>query len=149
MSRIKLAFPLHVHFATELPVRISDINYGGHLGNDAVLSLLHEARVRFLRQSGYTEQNIEGVGIIMADVVIVYKAEGFYGDILNAEVTVTNIEATGCDIFYRLSKKEDGTEVAVAKTGIVFFDYEHRKPVRTPRRFGERFALHGELGETP
>jgi hypothetical protein len=46
-----------------------DINYGGHLGNDAVLSLVHEARVRFLKQQGYTENNIEGAGIIMADAI--------------------------------------------------------------------------------
>ena len=48
MSRIKLALPDRWTFSTELPVRISDINYGGHLGNDAVLALAQEARVRFL-----------------------------------------------------------------------------------------------------
>ena len=40
MARIKLDMPDNYIFSTELPVRISDINYGGHLSNDAMLSML-------------------------------------------------------------------------------------------------------------
>jgi acyl-CoA thioesterase FadM len=81
MPRIKLDLPKHFHFTTEIPIRISDINYGGHLGNDAVLSILHESRVRLLLEHGYSEFNVEGVGIIMTDSAIVYKSEAFYGEL--------------------------------------------------------------------
>ena len=54
MARIKIAVPPQFTFSTQIPVRITDINYGGHLGNDALLALLHEARVQFLRRYGYT-----------------------------------------------------------------------------------------------
>ena len=51
MARVKLQLPANFLFSTEIPIRISDINYGGHLGNDAVLSIVHEARIQFLQQS--------------------------------------------------------------------------------------------------
>jgi acyl-CoA thioesterase FadM len=53
MPRIKIEMPEHFTYTTEMPVRISDINYGGHLSNDSIVSLIHEARVRFLAQYNY------------------------------------------------------------------------------------------------
>lgn len=135
MARIKLDMPENYLFSTEMVVRISDINYGGHLGNDAVLSLIHEARVRFLRQYGYTEMDVEGYGIIMTDSAIVYKAEGFYGERVQIDVTVGDFNKYGCDIYYLLSNKETAVEIAHAKTGIVFFDYDVRKVVTVPEPF--------------
>ena len=49
MARVKLTLPDACHFHTEVAVRIGDINYGGHLGNDAVLSLAHEARLQYFK----------------------------------------------------------------------------------------------------
>lgn len=49
MSRVGLSLPSQFDFGTELAVQASDINYGGHLGHDAAVSLLHEARRRWLR----------------------------------------------------------------------------------------------------
>ena len=45
--KIKFKVPSKYHFETKLKIRVSDLNYGGHLGNDSVLSLAHESRVRF------------------------------------------------------------------------------------------------------
>jgi acyl-CoA thioester hydrolase len=140
MPRIKIELPKHFHFSTELSIRISDINYGGHLGNDAVLSLVHEARVRFLKQHGYTELSIEGVSIIMADAVVVYKSEGFHGDTVIIDVAVGEFQNAGCDFFYRLVNKESGSEIARVKTGIVFYDYSAKKTVAVPAKFREKFT---------
>jgi len=46
MARIKIEIPDKFIYKTEIPIRITDINYGGHLGNDSLLSIIHEARVR-------------------------------------------------------------------------------------------------------
>ncbi len=140
MARIKIDLPSHFDFSTEMPIRISDINYGGHLGNDAVLALVHEARVRFLKHLGYSELDIEGVGIIMSDAAVVYKAEGFHGDILSIEIAVGEFGNAGCDFFYRLTNRETGQEVARVKTGIVFHDYAATKTVAVPAKFRERFS---------
>jgi acyl-CoA thioester hydrolase len=135
MARVKLDLPDRYEFSTDITVRITDINYGGHLGNDAMLSLIHEARMRFLNHHGFTEANVDGAGIIMTDAVIVYKTECFYGDILRFEVGVRDIGKSGCDIVYRIFSKEKGSEVARAKTGIVFFDYAKRMIMEVPDAF--------------
>lgn len=135
MARIKLDMPDNYLFSTELCVRISDINYGGHMGNDAVLSMVHEARLRFLKHYHYAEFDVEGAGIIMTDSAIVYKAEGFHGDRIQVDVTVADFNKYGCDLYYLLSNKDSAVEIAHAKTGIVFFDYNERKVVTVPEGF--------------
>jgi len=135
MARAKLDLPEKFGFSTEIPVRISDINYGGHLGNDSVLSLVHEARIRFLNALGFTEFNIDGLGIIMTDAVILYKSEAFYGDMLTIEVTTADFSKRGCDFLFKITNKNTGKEVARAKTGIVFFDYSQKKIAHVPEIF--------------
>ena len=139
MARIKIDLPQSFHFTTDIPVRIDDINYGGHLGNDAVLSFLQEARVRMLKQYGWSEIDIDGVGLIMSDAAVMYKSEAFHGDVLSIEVTVAEMSRAGCDFVYRMTSKATGKEVARAKTGVVFFDYTARKIVGVPERFRRQF----------
>jgi acyl-CoA thioester hydrolase len=133
--RIKLEMPSVYLFKTELTVRITDINYGGHLGNANVLALMHEARVRFLKSFGYSEIDVEGFGTIMLDSVVIYKSQAFAGDVLQIEVTAGDFSRLGCDIFYRITKKEGGAEVVLAKTGIAVFDYVNQKRVSPPEAF--------------
>jgi acyl-CoA thioester hydrolase len=135
MARVKLELPESYLFSTELMLRVSDINYGGHLGNDAVLSLAQEARVQFLRSHGWSEHDVAGVGIIMVDAVVVYKSEAFLGDVVTIDVAVADIQQLGCDFLFRIMKKASGKEIARVKTGIVFFDYSSRKPAPVPDRF--------------
>ena len=140
MARTKLHLPDSFPFSTEIPIRISDINYGGHLGHDAILPLTHEARIHFLASMGYNEGDIEGLTYIMADAVIVYKSQAFHGQTLTVEVGVQDFGKSGCDFVYRLANRETGAEVARVKTGMVFFDYHQGKPVEVPQGFRERFA---------
>lgn len=135
MSRVKIDVPDKFIFSTEIPLRISDINYGGHLGNDAVLSIFQEARIRFLNQFEYSEVNIEGSSIIMVDAAVQYKSQGFYGDVLLVELTVDDIQRIGCDFIYRAFNKQSGKEVARGKTGITFYDYKNNKLVSVPEPF--------------
>ena len=140
MGRIKLEMPSAYAFRTELTVRITDINYGGHLGNDSVLGLMHEARVRFLNSFGYSELNIEGFGTIMLDSVVIYKAQAFAGDVLQIEVAAGDFSRIGCDIFYRITNKLSGAEVVLAKTGIAVFDYAGQKRVSPPAAFVQKLG---------
>lgn len=137
MDRVRLDLPKSFHYATEIRVRTTDLNYGGHLGNDTVLSLLQEARLRFFKAHGFSEQHfikVDGYGIIISDAVIVYKSQAFYADLLAIEIAVANLGIHGCDLFYRMTNKENGKEVVRAKTGIVFYDYETQKIAKMPDR---------------
>jgi acyl-CoA thioesterase FadM len=135
MARVKIELPKKFMFKTEIAIRITDLNYGGHLGNDSVLSICHEARLRFLKHLSYSELNVEGSGIIMSDAAIQYKGEGFHGDELIIEIGVSDFTKKGCDFVYRLLNKESGKKVALVKTGIVFYDYNLKKIATTPEKF--------------
>ena len=135
MARIKIDLPEKFIFSTEITPRITEMNYGGHLGNDAFLAIVHEARVRFLAAHQWSEMDIAGCSLIMVDAAIMYLAEVFYGDTLQIDVAVADMSRSGCDFVFRLSAGENGREVARAKTGIVFFDYRKKKVVRMPEVF--------------
>ena len=135
MSRVKLDLPETFSFSTELDVRIADVNYGRHLGNDVVLAFAHEARLRFLKSFGFSEIDAGGVGMIMLDAVVVYKSQAFHGDRLKIEVAVADPGPCGCDFLYRLTEKASGREVARVKTGLAFFDYEKNRIAKMPDRF--------------
>ena len=137
MARISIDLPTSFNFTATIPVRITDLNYGGHVGNDTILSIIHEARVQFLKSFGYSEKDLGGVGMIMSDVVINFKNELFYGDVVNASVAVKDIGRASVDIVYLLKKGD--VVVAEAKTGMVCFDYERRKVTAIPE--GVRVVL--------
>ena len=141
MARIKLTLPDFFPFRCTIPIRVTDLNYGGHVGNDTILSLVHEARMRYLHSLGYTEMNLAGVGLIMSDAAIEFKAELFWGEDLRAEVAAHELSRAGFDLYYRLSKS-DGTPVALDKTGMICFDYAAKKVVSIPDEV--RSKLTGE-----
>jgi len=138
MARIKIDLPDQFPFTTEIPVRITDLNYGAHVGNDTILSLIHETRMQWLLNLGYTsELSIEGIGLIMADAGIEFKSELFYGEKIFASLAVTGLTKIGFDIYYKLEKgnSAERTVVALAKTGMLCFDYQKRKIASVPEEF--------------
>ena len=138
MARIKIDLPDKFSFTTSIPVRITDINYGGHVGNDAILSLIHEARMQFLKQSGYSELKFGSVGLIMADAGIEFKSELFYGDTVIVSVACGEFSKISFDIYYKLEKNltqipdEKRVLVATAKTGMVCYDYSNKRIAAIP-----------------
>ncbi|WP_411821412.1 acyl-CoA thioesterase [Leptospira sp. 'Mane'] len=140
MARIKLELPEVWHFSTIINIRIGDINFAGHLAHDAILSLVHESRALLFHDNGWGELDVEGKGIVVADVVITYANEAFFRDILRFDLAVTEFTKKGCDIYYRIIRVGDEKEIARAKTGIVFFNYEERKPAEVPSGFVKRFT---------
>ncbi len=134
MERVKINLPGSFHYSTTIAIRITDLYYGGHVGNDSFLSLIHEARLQFLKHHGYTEMDIEGVGLIMCDVAIEYKRELGYGDLVKISVAANGFDRLGFDIFYLIEILEnEGQAIAgKAKTGMMCFDYKNKKKVSVP-----------------
>lgn len=134
MARIKIDLPASFNYSTRFDVRITDLNYGAHVGNDKVLSFLHEARVRFLQSLGYSELNMEGVSMIMADAALIFKSEIFYGDELLISVQPVECSRVGFDLIYKIENKsvEKMEMVAIAKTAMVCYDYHLKKVTALP-----------------
>ena len=142
MSRIKLTPPDTFSFTAIIPIRISDINYGNHVGNDAILSIIHEARMQLLTKHHFTELNCGGVGLIMADAGIEFKKEIFYGDVLEVSIAAANFSSIGFDLYYRLVKRsgEKMIIVALAKTGMVCYNYDEKKIAQVPQEVKKALA---------
>jgi len=146
MARVEIELPASFPFTTRLPIRIGDINYGGHLGNDAVLGLAHEARLRFLKHHGFAdERDVGGLGLIMTDAAVVYRAEGHHGMELELGVALADVRSRSFDVLYRLTDAGTGTEIARVRTGLVWFDYATRKVARMPEAFARVAAAVGAL----
>jgi acyl-CoA thioesterase FadM len=131
MARIKIELPEKKLAVLELAVRIGDINYGNHLGNDSLVGLLHEARMQWLRSNNFTELNIDGTGLIMSDLAVEYRAGSFYADKLTISIFVGDITAVGFDLYYSLYNRSN-ILIARAKTGIVCYNYAKKKVAPLP-----------------
>lgn len=131
--RIKLSFPPDKLFETNVRVHIADINYGGHMGNDRFLTLMQEARLRWLKSSGFPNEKdiVPPVGLIVVDSAIQYKAEVFHGENLHVSLATSEVGSKSFDLYYKV-EKEGGQLAALGKTGIVCYDYQAKKVSAIP-----------------
>jgi acyl-CoA thioester hydrolase len=134
MNRVKLSLPEQFPFSTRIRIRITDLNYGGHVGNDSFLSLVHEARQQFLRHHGYGELEFEGIGLIMADAIIEFKAELNVGDEVEIHVAATDFTRLGFDLYYKMEIIQPSGNILAGKvkTGMLCYDYSAKKVVAIP-----------------
>jgi len=140
MARLSLQFPEDQFcFTTQLTVRITDINAANHLANDSMISMISEARARFLFAYGIAESRQDGNGIIVTDLATTYKAEAHARDVLLFEVGVMDFNRYGGDITFRISRPADGTLVAMAKSGFVFYNYLASQVMPMPAEFEAKF----------
>ena len=138
MPRIQVTLPQQLPFSTELQIYQSHINEAGHLDNAQLLTLVSEARQRFFRSMGYTQTEVEGTGIVIADTAVQYRSEAFHGETLRFEIGTDDFNRYGCDLVYLIREKTSGREVARVKNGIVFYDYAARRICPLPAAFAAR-----------
>jgi len=131
-------------FRVRYPVRIGDINYGGHMGNDKYLLLFHDARLAYLAGLGASEKDIGGgVGMIMSEAHVRFQAEIFLGDELEVSVLPRDLQASRFTLDYQVTRVGDGAAVAGGYTTLVAFDYERRRVTRLPEAFQAALAAPG------
>ncbi|MFZ2854129.1 MAG: thioesterase family protein [Rhodocyclaceae bacterium] len=139
MPRIQIELPEQLPFSTEITLYLSHMNYGGHLDNALLLTVVSEARARFFQSLGYSELDVDGVGIIVSDAALQYRSEAFHGEVMVVRMGAAEFGSKGCDLLWCMNEKASSREVARGKTGIVFFDYATRKIAQVPAAFRARF----------
>ncbi len=140
MERVKVVLPESFSFSTTINIRITDLNYGGHVGNDVFMSLVHEARQQFLIHHGYTELDFAGTSLIMADAAMEYKRELYYGNAVRISVSAGGFDKIGFDLCYLLEVQNDNQWLTAGKvkTGMLCFDYVAKKKVAVPQEAVEK-----------
>jgi len=141
MARVQIHLPDHFVFSNDITLYVGHINYGGHLDNALLLSLVSEARARFFKSLGYTELDVEGRGIVVADAALQYQSEAFHGEVMVVDMVADEFRSKGCDLVWRMRDKATQRDVACGKTGIVFFDYAVRKAAAVPESFRTRACI--------
>lgn len=134
MPRIKIIAPQKTIATVSIPIRIGDINYGNHVGNDSFVSIIHEARLQWLQQNNFSELNIDGAALIMSGIAVEFKKEAFYGDTLKIKISAGEITTFGFELFYQLTTNRNNSiiVIAIAKTDMVCFDYTTKKIMPLP-----------------
>ena len=96
--------------------------------------MIHEARVQFLNQHGFTELNIAGTSLIMSELIVEYKNESFYNDLLQIKIFAGEISRVSFELFYEISTKRSNSTfvIALAKTGMVCYNYTRKKVEAVP-----------------
>jgi 4-hydroxybenzoyl-CoA thioesterase len=77
------------------------------------------------------------------DAEVVFRAETFHGEVLIVELAVGGLTSHGCEFLYRVASSRSGKEVARARTGMAFFNYERHTLVPVP----EGFRMHAESSD--
>lgn len=140
MARLHIQLPEQFPYTTDMVLYQSHMNYGGHLDNALLLTLVSEARVRFFKSLGYTELDVEGAGIVVADAALQYRSEAFQGEVMVLHMGAADLAHKGFDLVWRMNEQSSQREVARGKTGIVFCDYTTHKVVPMPTAFREKLA---------
>jgi len=136
MARIKIDIPEERLAEIQIPIRITDLNYGNHVGNDSLVSIIQEARVLFLAKGGFSELDVGGCGLIMSDLLVEYLHELFYGNQLTIGVYASDISKLSFDLYYEINTVRDNKTItaARAKTGMVCYDYSIKRVAVLPEK---------------
>jgi len=122
-------------YAHTLSVRIGDVNYGNHLAATAVPLMLHQVRLKFLTAQGFSEADIAGIALVVADLYVSYQCESFFDDELLFQLGVEEIGKHSAILVYKISNQTRQKIMGVAKEKIVFFNAQQKKIASTPMIF--------------
>lgn len=136
--RVTIDLPDEFSFSTEIPVLGLHLSPANHLDNALLLSLISEARGRFLKSLGYTEWDMEGVAAIVANACVAYRSEAFQGETMIVDSACRDFHNKGFDIVWRIRDRDTDREVARGKTGVICFDANARKAVEIPEKLRQR-----------
>jgi len=111
---------------------------GGRLEHIALLSLLKEARLAFLKNHHMSEDCIvPGIGFVIGELSVRYVAAAYEGDNIQILLNISDVCDKRCTLLYQVTKEPRNELIAAAKTTIVFFDITANKSTKIPSKFLE------------
>jgi acyl-CoA thioesterase FadM len=130
----KINIPTPVCFIAQRKVTTTDINYGGHVGNERFLLFAQETRIAFLNTLGFSEISFGAYGLILAEAHIEYVNELFDEEDLTIDLSITAPTRVAFECYYQIKTTRAGKEIkaAVIQTNMICFDYKERKVKSIP-----------------
>ncbi len=120
-------------FSIPLTVRASDLNYGGHVGYQNFFAFFQEARLAYLNQFGFSELDIDGYGMIVAEANCKYKQELHLNQPIRIGCRVDKLKSKLFVMNYKIESTENICAEGFTKN--LCFDYKVKKIVKLPAVF--------------
>jgi acyl-CoA thioesterase FadM len=140
MARVRIDLPNKFTYSTRLQVPVGDLAGGHHLGNHVLISYFNEVLFQFLRDTKLSELFHEKTFAINTDLALIYTSESSHWDMLKFDMAVCPSGQSGFDLYFRVTNETTGREAAIAKMGMLFFDYELQKTCKVPEEFKIAFC---------
>ncbi|MCZ2127936.1 MAG: acyl-CoA thioesterase [Anaerolineales bacterium] len=123
-------------------VRYGDLDPQGHVNNAKYLTYFEQARVYYFMQLGLfsKDQSFMEIGVIVADIHIVYRAPTHYGDKVKAGVKVTKIGNKSITVEQCITDADTGRIMAQGEVVLVTFDYEGLKTISVPDEWRKKIS---------
>lgn len=118
-----------LEYTIQLNIRIYDVNYGGHLGHVELVNMMHEARIHFLKSVGLNEGDDKGNFILMRDLSLRYKNQGYWNDTLEFNIKIST-EGVRIIFDYQINNLTKNNECATAQAIMVYINKD-LKPLRS------------------
>jgi acyl-CoA thioester hydrolase len=121
--------PFHI----DLDVRVGDLNYGNHVGHQHYFLYFQEARMAYLKQLGYSETDIEGLSMVVAEASCRYKRELLHGDRIQVQCGIAEIKSKAFIFEYTITR--DLTVCATGATTSLCLDPGSKRVASLPEAF--------------
>ena len=130
-------------FSIPLSVRVNDLNYRNHVSHQNFFSFFEQCRAAYLSQFGYSELDIGGYGMIMAEAGCKYRQALFLNDTLQVGCRVVELKSKSFTMTYQIDRA--GVVCAEGFTVNICYDYGTQKTVRLPEEFISRIREFEDL----
>lgn len=121
MAKVTIKYPGNTMDSMYITVRDRDLNVQGHVGIEVLVQYMEEMRTHFFVSNNLDIKSIDGCSASLVNIVIDCKSKAHFTDVLKLELTAEVIEPDICDLYFRITRKENGKEVALARAGLSFF----------------------------
>ena len=122
-------------FFIDLNVRVGDLNYGNHVGHQHFFLYFHEVRLAYLNQLGFSESDIQGLSLVVAEAHCRYRHELLLGDQIRVFCRISEIKAKVFIFEYQITRHE--TVCATGTTTCLCLDPRRKRAVSLPADFLE------------
>lgn len=123
-----------VKFKHVMPVQIrfSDVDFYGHMNNNAYFSLYDLAKTSYLHEVFGCKEIWKKLGVVVANINADFLAPVFFSDELVIETTVVHLGHKSMTLLQRAINKASGVLKCQCRTVLVGYDVATKEPVELP-----------------
>ena len=135
------------NFTHPIEVRYGDLDPQGHLNNAKFLTYFEQARIFYFVKLGLFKPGISflDIGVILADVHLVFHAPVLYGMDIHVGVKTTRLGNKSLDVQQSLIDHATGKEMCTGQVVLVTYDYHTAQTTPIPSEWRQKISQFENL----